>query len=77
MRCEVCLWKREGQRVELANDDGTGSPKDYIYLAGGEGAITVYAGRVNNVTICEIEPRVWKPGGVKVIEVTIEESIMK
>jgi len=73
----VCLWKREGQRVELANDDGTGSPKDYIYLAGGEGAITVYAGRVNNVTICEIEPRVWKPGGVKVIEVTIEESIMK
>ena len=77
VRCEVCLWKREGQHVELANDDGTGSPKDYMYLVGGEGAITVYAGRVDNATICEIEPRVWKPGGVKVIEVTIEESIVK
>ena len=49
VRCEVCLWEGEEQRVKLANDDGTGSPKDYIYLAGGEGTITVYAGRVNNL----------------------------
>ena len=75
VRCEVCLWNREGRRVELANDDGTGSPKDYIYLAGGEGTITVYAGQINNKKIREIEPRVWKPGGVRVIEVIIEESI--
>ncbi len=74
IRCEVCLWKKERSQVELANDDGTGSPKDYIYLAGGEGTITVYAGRIDNMTISEIEPRVWKPGGVKSIEVTIREG---
>ena len=61
------------QYIKLVNDDGFGSPKDYIYLAGGEGVITVYAGRIDNMTVHEIEPRVWKPGGVKVIEVTIEE----
>ena len=74
VRCEVCLWRKEGQHIELANDDGNGSPRDYIYLVGGEGVITVYAGEFNNMTIREIEPRVWKPGGVKVIEVVIEEN---
>jgi len=72
VRCEVCLWDRQGK---LANDDGMGSPKDYIYLAGGKGAVTVYAGRVDNKTIREIEPRVWKPGGIKEITVVIEEEI--
>ena len=71
VRCEVCLWNKEGR---LANDDDTGSPKDYIYLAGGEGTIIVKAGQVQNKVINEIEPRVWKPGGVKVIEIIMEEA---
>ena len=71
VRCEVCLWDKRGQ---LANNDGTGSPKDYIYLTGSEGKVVVYAGRINNDVINEIEPRVWKSGGIREIEVTIEET---
>ncbi len=71
VRCEVCLWDKKGQ---LANNDGTGSPKDYIYLAGGMGKVTVYAGKVDNNIVHEIEPRIWKPGGIESIEVTIEEA---
>jgi len=65
VRCEVCIW--DGSR--LVNDDGTGSPKDYIYLVREEGeiGIDVRGGQ-------EIEPRVWKPGRVKKIEVTVEKD---
>ena len=73
VRCEVCLWKRKDQSEVLVNNDGTGSPKDYIYLIGHKGRVTVYAGKVDNNVIHEIEPRVWKPGGIESIEVTIEE----
>jgi len=65
VRCEVCIWEKD----RLVNDDGTGSPRDYIYLAGGEGVVVVDAEGGQ-----EVEPRVWKPGGVKKIEVTIEEA---
>ncbi len=70
VRCEVCLWDKDGR---LANNDGTGSPGDFIYLSGGEGKVTVNAGKVGNNVIQEIEPRVWKPGGIRTIEVTIEK----
>jgi len=70
VRCEVCLWDKKGQ---LANNDGRGSPKDYIYLTGGMSKVTVYAGKVDNKVVHEVEPRVWRPGGIDSIEVTIEE----
>jgi len=70
VRCEVCLWDRFGKLV----NGYKGSPKDYIYLTGGEGTVVVRAGRVGFATVSEIEPRVWNPGGVKEIEIRIEKE---
>jgi len=72
VRCEVCIWEEEDEKEKkyrLVNDDSTGSPRDYIYLAGGEGVIVVDVKGGQ-----EVEPRVWKPGGVKKIEVVIEKE---
>ena len=52
VRCEVCLCDEEGK---LFNKDMTGSPKDYVWVTGGEDVVKVVAGKVGDVIIKEIE----------------------
>ncbi len=67
-RCEVCLW----DKYNKLTNDLNGSPKDFIYIKD-KGSITVKAGKINNIIVRDIEPRVWLPGKVKRIKVKIKK----